>query len=459
MPDRSAQPRRRRARSAFTLTEMLVILGVIIIILAIALPAFNAVQGSRSVEAGQNIVSASLGRARAEAIRRGVTCGAYFFVDLEGRTNVAFVAVGNASSDPDPYDEYKAFAAEADYQGANNDPLPGSRGEPAMTADRVIALVADGNGSGGTGDYIGNYAGYVGRPVVASFEPKFNPADPSAMGAPGMEGVDPPIMPNGGTTAVPLRGTFRTDGDETNRANAYWGAAGADTELILLADIPVETLPAGVGLQIITGAALEGENYEAGAVTGAGTSGNFIERYTRVGLIAFDRTGRLVQADYRVTANSPLGEVMAARQLYDQNADATSSVRQAINGTGELAVSVGGPGTFATPPNPIQSGYGLVVYRTDEFEAAASDGTATHWKSSFFQSLSDEEPIDDFVTSDRDPTMSYPNFDPGDADVGLNPAGYSNEYAEERWLDANAEPLLVNRFSGTLVSNTADQSD
>ena len=74
---------RRRPRQGFTLTEMLVIIGVILLVLAIALPAFTAIVGSRSIESARNIVAASVVRARGEAIRRGQPCGVFFYVDGE----------------------------------------------------------------------------------------------------------------------------------------------------------------------------------------------------------------------------------------------------------------------------------------------------------------------------------------------------------------------------------------
>src|SRR4051812_46982550 len=55
-------------RRAFTLTEMLIVMGIILLVALIAVPAFRAMTGSRSTEAAQNQLAAFLGRARAEAI-------------------------------------------------------------------------------------------------------------------------------------------------------------------------------------------------------------------------------------------------------------------------------------------------------------------------------------------------------------------------------------------------------
>lgn len=408
-------------RRGFTLTEMLVILGIITIILAIALPAFTAVQGSRSVEAGQNIAAASIGRARAEAIRRGVTCGAFFFIDADGQTNVAFVALADGSTDPDPYDEYKPYAAGADYQGSTDNPLPDAEDEPAMTSDRVLALGVDNNAT----DYTGAYAGYQGRPIVLNYKHRNHPPnDPSA---------DASIRPNGVAGFSPkLVGDSNQAEDFTNGFNnELWELSGGVSDLVLLTDIPIETLPNGVGLQIVTGAALTNGSGVTGA-TDRGT-GMLIERYTRAGLIAFDRKGRLVGEAYDIDPDSPLGQRIGLPR------GATLTVSSAIE---------------------ARSGFGIVVYPNDEFEAAASDGTATHWQGSFFSTVEAEDSIDEFTTTDGDLNYFYPAGDrPTDLGASVNPPNDPrfHEYAEERWLDSNTTPRLVNRFSGTLVDNVGEQ--
>ena len=407
-----------RPRRGFTLTEMLVILGIITIVLAIALPAFSVIQGSRSVEAGQNVVAASIGRARAEAIRRGVSCGALFYLDAQGRTSVAFVALADGTTDPDPYDEYKAYVDGYAYQGANSDPLPDEDGEPAMTSDRAIALGTDNNAS----DYSGNYAGYSGRPIVITYSHKVTAA---AVSAPG-DTTDPVTV--GDTSASP-----RYD-------NAAWGAADSSASVTWLSDIPIESLPQNVGVQVITGASLiSGANNEAGAISGS----EFIERYRRTGLIAFDRKGRMIVTGFRFAVPSDLGAAMGlpdiARVFPGESLASTTEVRL-------ITSPLGTPDADA-----IQSGFGVVVYDNELFEAASSDGTATHWKGSFFASADAEEVIDTFVTTDADITATFPSRPALAADSAFN------EYAEERWLDANARPLLVNRFSGTLVDNVGEQ--
>src|SRR4051794_38989018 len=72
-------------RRGFTLTELLVVIGVIVLMLAMAVPLFNVFSGSRSVEGGQNMVSAMLQRARARALAMQERRGIFFFEDQATR--------------------------------------------------------------------------------------------------------------------------------------------------------------------------------------------------------------------------------------------------------------------------------------------------------------------------------------------------------------------------------------
>jgi prepilin-type N-terminal cleavage/methylation domain-containing protein len=56
------------ARQGFTLTEMLVVAGIIVLIVTLAVPALNSIMGNRSIDSAQNQLAAIIGRARQEAI-------------------------------------------------------------------------------------------------------------------------------------------------------------------------------------------------------------------------------------------------------------------------------------------------------------------------------------------------------------------------------------------------------
>jgi prepilin-type N-terminal cleavage/methylation domain-containing protein len=79
-------------RRGFTLTEILIVIALIVLMLGLAVPAFNLVRGSRSVDGAENQVAAMLGRARADAIGLQQPHGIMFFIDPQtDRTSVAEV--------------------------------------------------------------------------------------------------------------------------------------------------------------------------------------------------------------------------------------------------------------------------------------------------------------------------------------------------------------------------------
>ena len=89
-------------RSAFTLTEILIVIGLIVLLLALAVPAFNLISGGKSIEGATNQLSAALGRARAQAIGLQQITGVLLFVDPRtGRQSFAIVQdVSNGAAVP-----------------------------------------------------------------------------------------------------------------------------------------------------------------------------------------------------------------------------------------------------------------------------------------------------------------------------------------------------------------------
>jgi type II secretory pathway pseudopilin PulG len=75
----------RRATRGFTLTELLVVIGIIILVTLLAIPAFRAMTGNRSTEAAQNQISGYLTRARTEALGLEEPRGVLFYRDLESK--------------------------------------------------------------------------------------------------------------------------------------------------------------------------------------------------------------------------------------------------------------------------------------------------------------------------------------------------------------------------------------
>jgi type II secretory pathway pseudopilin PulG len=72
----------RISRAAgFTLIEMITVLTIIIIVLAIAIPVWNALMGGTNLAAAQNQISAFLSNARTDAIYNRQIIGVFFFLD------------------------------------------------------------------------------------------------------------------------------------------------------------------------------------------------------------------------------------------------------------------------------------------------------------------------------------------------------------------------------------------
>ncbi|HEX4124345.1 MAG TPA: prepilin-type N-terminal cleavage/methylation domain-containing protein [Tepidisphaeraceae bacterium] len=69
---------------AFTLTEMIVVIGIIVLLIGIAIPAIRALTGDRNVGAAYNVVAAIIGQARQDAMAQSNTYpyhGAMFFLN------------------------------------------------------------------------------------------------------------------------------------------------------------------------------------------------------------------------------------------------------------------------------------------------------------------------------------------------------------------------------------------
>ncbi|MGH7213994.1 MAG: prepilin-type N-terminal cleavage/methylation domain-containing protein [Tepidisphaeraceae bacterium] len=100
---------------AFTLTEMLVVIGILLLLLVLALPAFNFITGSRSIDGAQNQISALLGRARAEAIGLQEHRGVMFYIDpANERVTVALVREADYPAGAPMADVYLDLVGDTD---------------------------------------------------------------------------------------------------------------------------------------------------------------------------------------------------------------------------------------------------------------------------------------------------------------------------------------------------------
>jgi len=129
------ESRKSKIEDAFTLTELLVVIGLIVLLVALAIPAFSYITGARSVEGGRNVVNGMLSRARVEAIRGNTTAGVFFYPDAAtGQTRAVFVTLGSGV-DPDPLQQYKAWQTGVQYSATD--------GTTGKTADIVAFPTAD----------------------------------------------------------------------------------------------------------------------------------------------------------------------------------------------------------------------------------------------------------------------------------------------------------------------------
>lgn len=111
---------RHRTNAAFTLTELLIVIGLIVLVIALAVPSFKAMTGGRSVDAAQNQLAAVLGGARSEAIGLQKVRGVFFYVDpATERVNAALVREADYTPPStitvaDPPDYYLDLVADRD---------------------------------------------------------------------------------------------------------------------------------------------------------------------------------------------------------------------------------------------------------------------------------------------------------------------------------------------------------
>lgn len=77
----------------FTLIELMVVISIIVLVLAMAVPLVHSLEGNRSLEAAYNGVSAALGHARQTAIYFHAPAGVVFFQDpVTGLQDIGYIA-------------------------------------------------------------------------------------------------------------------------------------------------------------------------------------------------------------------------------------------------------------------------------------------------------------------------------------------------------------------------------
>ncbi|HEV8604226.1 MAG TPA: prepilin-type N-terminal cleavage/methylation domain-containing protein, partial [Tepidisphaeraceae bacterium] len=67
--------------NAFTLIELMVVIGIIVLVVLLTIPVLNVLQGNRSSDAAQNQLQALLNESRMMAIGLQRDCGIMFYTD------------------------------------------------------------------------------------------------------------------------------------------------------------------------------------------------------------------------------------------------------------------------------------------------------------------------------------------------------------------------------------------
>jgi len=220
------------------LTEILVVIVLIVLIIALAVPAFNAITGTRSVDAAENLVSAMVSLGRAEAIRSKKMAGVAFFRDARTERTAMAVVVSAADragtgTEPPGLEQYKAWK---EYGEDGTTPVRYELG------DVVIALLTDAN-------------------VTSPANKKTTQLFVCSEAHDASNARKPPTLP-------------------------FWTQVDA-TSLDTLIGYDWQYLPTGVGAQTIN----DPDPTNVGATR---------DRYLRSGLILFDGDGNLIHRQYTI---------------------------------------------------------------------------------------------------------------------------------------------------------------
>ena len=401
---------------AFTLIELLIVLAIITVVVALGIPLFGALTGAKSVEAGQNVVSATIGAARTTAVNEGKFAGVLFYIDpATERTAMSLVIVNDPRSgleDPDPYDKYKTWvsgapAAGVTYKYTAANTATGDR------ADRVIAIAVDGDATYKGSTYVGpnsnpsKFMDFFGsyRPVVRTYRCTESHATAGAANDPAKNGpyTDPPDPYV--TLPTPAFGTAPSaESVNTPFANQYWDGQPNQT-ITPFAAAEQQLLPPGVGVQVIV------------QQLTVGTTATPADRYLRTALIMFDSQGRLVT-------------------------DRTFTL--AKDSTIATALGLDTSATVVMPQ--FSTGMGVVFYDEATFKNASyTNADAT--LASTTTGTPDVIQMQFDATTLAGQAMNTLMGTPPTAAVEA-----TGTTSEETWLDNNTVPLLINRFSGSLSS-------
>ena len=374
-------------RAGFTLLELLVVIGIIVLIAAAAMPAFRFITGSRSVDGATNIVNSMVARSRTQAVVDFRTAGVFFYLDpATDRTTMAMVEQsGDNFRDPDFY-EYKGWTDGSDQQadssyGANIVGTPTGQvvyydaTQTANGPSYAMALIQ------------------TNAAIISSTDPVewFNYSErirnrlqyPSGMTLSGQTETFQKLTNLRFRCSAMHNATGNSNDPPSTNGAMYWdGLPPTDLEIVTGTD--VQALPSGVGLQVI--------NDTKGLPN--------TDRYLRYGVVLFDDEGKFQSIPWTMKNTSKLSRL----------------IFPSLSGTGGVTVTVDSNG------NTLYSGVGVALYDRAVFTALGfTEG-------------------DYIYRSIGGPPSWLPS-----------PSTFAAEQPEETWLDNNSLPLVVNRFNGALT--------
>jgi prepilin-type N-terminal cleavage/methylation domain-containing protein len=152
-----------RYSPAFTLIEMMIVMGIIVLAVSLAIPAIRILTGSRSEQAAQNTVSAYLASARADAVGLQDIEGVLFYLD-PATDRVTCVEVEQSvvpvpASGDVPGVVYLDLVAGV-HPGKSRDPLPLPPGIRLMTIKDAVPYRLTYTEPFALGGYAPRYLGY-----------------------------------------------------------------------------------------------------------------------------------------------------------------------------------------------------------------------------------------------------------------------------------------------------------